>query len=364
MPPAPLPAPDPEPSWSGDEEDSAAYLGELMAAAAAGEELTAGDISGAGFGQDGTAHQMHPGPVLATLVHAATTDGKILATLSDDDLTGVIAAVRRIGSFAAWAEMTAIREFATRPDPRRPAPAPGPAPGAAPGDRGGARGVDARDPAAAVAGLPGGPRVREFAAEALAPDLHLSWQTAASQIVYACTVAARLPVTFAALRAGKIHPVHLRIIEDETAYLAGKYLAEADAKLAAAGQSKTFGELRYHAHRLVLKLDPESALRRKNEARKDAHVRPFREASGNAGMSARELPPTRSWRRGSTWTSGPGTCAQPASPAPCKNSASRPDGAHRKSPVLLGESPRLTELYITRLVMCSHGLCRRVVVVS
>ncbi len=26
--------------------------------------------------------------------------------------------------------------------------------------------------------------------------------------------------------------------------------------------------------------------------------------------------------------------------------------------------PSLTELYITRLVMCSHGLCRRVVVVS
>ena len=67
MPSAPFPTPDPdapepagsrsapaggsdgdpqpsEPPWSGDEEDSAAYLGELMAAAAAGEELTAGDI--------------------------------------------------------------------------------------------------------------------------------------------------------------------------------------------------------------------------------------------------------------------------------------------------------------------------------
>jgi hypothetical protein len=156
-----------------DEEDSAAYLEELMAAVAAGEELTAGDISGAGFGQDGTAQQMHPGPVLATLVHAATTDEKILATLSDDDLIGVIAAVRRIGSFAAWAELTAVREFATRPDPRRPAPDPG-APGAKPGARG-VRGVDARDPNAAVADLPGRPKVREFAADELAPDLHLSW---------------------------------------------------------------------------------------------------------------------------------------------------------------------------------------------
>jgi hypothetical protein len=141
MPPAPFPDPDPdtpepvgsrpvpdggndcapEPSWSGDdEEDGAAYLGELMAAAAAGEELTAGDIAGAGFGQDGTAGQLRPGPVLATLVHAATTDEKILATLPDEDLIGVITAVRRIASFVAWAEMTAVREYATRPDPRRP----------------------------------------------------------------------------------------------------------------------------------------------------------------------------------------------------------------------------------------------------
>ena len=147
MPPAPSPAPDPDdpepagsrpvpadgndgapepPEASGfpppgdDEDDSADYLGELMAAAAAGEDLTAQDIAGAGFGEDGTAHQLRPGPVLATLVHAATTDEKILATLSDDDLVGIITAVRRIGSFAAWAEMTAIREFATRPDGRRP----------------------------------------------------------------------------------------------------------------------------------------------------------------------------------------------------------------------------------------------------
>src|SRR5580692_12553265 len=175
MPPAPPPAPDPdapEPSGSGsgsdgagsrpapaggnggaaeppeasgfplpgdDEEDSADYLAELMAAAAAGEDLTAQDIAGAGFGEDGTAHQLRPGPVLATLIHAATTDEKILATLSDDDLVGVITAVRRITSFAAWAELTAIREFATRPDPRHPAaPAGSPSPSGSGSGSGGA----------------------------------------------------------------------------------------------------------------------------------------------------------------------------------------------------------------------------------
>src|ERR1700689_4427999 len=134
----------------GDEEDdSAAYLGELMAAAAAGEELTAADVSGAGFGVGGTAQQLLPGPVLATLVHAATTDEKVLATLSDDDLAGVIAAVRRIGSFAAWAELTAIREYATRPGtppPGRGPRFPRPCPGAGfPGSRRG-RGGPARPP--------------------------------------------------------------------------------------------------------------------------------------------------------------------------------------------------------------------------
>jgi len=52
----------------------------------------------------------------------------------------------------------------------------------------------------------------------------------------------------------------------------------------------TFGELRHAAHKLVLKLDPEAARKRKEAARSEAHVRRFREASGNAGLVARELP--------------------------------------------------------------------------
>ena len=47
--------------------------------------------------------------------------------------------------------------------------------------------------------------------------------------------------------------------------------------------------MRYAAHRLVLKPDPEAAQRRKEAARREAHVRPFRESSGNAGMVAREM---------------------------------------------------------------------------
>ena len=107
---------------------------------------------------------------------------------------------------------------------------------------------------------------------------------------YATTVATRLPETFAALGAGRIHPVHVRIIEDETSVLTDEDAAKADKVLAEAAPGMTFGELRYAAHKLVLKLDPEAARKRKEAARREAHVRRFREDSGNAGMVARELP--------------------------------------------------------------------------
>ncbi|MDQ2815403.1 MAG: hypothetical protein M3Z75_27050 [Actinomycetota bacterium] len=60
--------------WSEDDWDGAAYTRELVAAVAAGEDLTTEDISQAGFGEDGVTDQMYPGPALAALVHAATTD--------------------------------------------------------------------------------------------------------------------------------------------------------------------------------------------------------------------------------------------------------------------------------------------------
>jgi len=203
---------------------------------------------------------MGPGPVLAALVHAAVgRDGAALASLPDDELLRVIRAARRMESRAVWTHLAAVREFAARRT-------------AAPGS-------------ASRCGF------REFAAEELAWDLNLTAQAAEDQMAYACAVADRLPRTFAALAAGQIHPVHVLIIDNETALLSPEDAAQADEVLAQAAQSKTFGQLRRSAHRLVLKLDPDSARRKKEEAKKDAHVRRFREDSGNAGMVAREMPP-------------------------------------------------------------------------
>ena len=109
-------------------------------------------------------------------------------------------------------------------------------------------------------------------------------------MTYATSVATRLPRTFAALHAGRIHPVHLQIIQDETSILTDADAATADKLLAEAAPGMTFSEVRSAAHQLVLKLDPEAARKRKEAAKRDTHVRPFREQSGNAGMIGRELP--------------------------------------------------------------------------
>ena len=215
--------------------------------------VPAGSFDADRFAQSGPAADMPPDPLLATIIDTVTgPDGPGVATLSDDQLIGVIAGIRRLESRAAWYTLTAVAEFAARYGNE-------------------------------VAGA-------QFAADQLACELHLTSRSAAVLLDYATAVAARLPRCLAALYAGLLHPVHLRIIEEETRVLSPEDAATADAALAGTAGALTFGKLRSAAHRMVLKLDPEAAARQKDAGRRNAHVQPFREPSGNAGMIARELP--------------------------------------------------------------------------
>ena len=246
--PFPDPGPDDaEPDGFPSAEDGPG-LGQGLYVTLPAEQLTL-----SGFAQGGASDTMAPGALLATVVDTVTgEDGSGLVGLSDDQLLGIISAARRLESRSAWTLMAAVGEFARR----------------------------------AGTGLEG-----EFAADELACELRMSQQSAAGQMDFASSVARRLPETFAALAAGRIHPVHLRILEDETRILTDADAAKADAVLAGAAAGMTFGELRYAAHKLILTLDPDAARKRKEAARREAHVRRFREESGNAGMVARELPP-------------------------------------------------------------------------
>src|SRR5579871_6433132 len=214
--------------------------------------LPAGQLTLAGFCQGGVSDTMAPGPLLAAIVDTVTGEaGSGLPCCSDDQLLGVLSGARRQRSRDEWLLLSAVAEFARR----------------------------------AGTGLDG-----EFAADELAFELHMSQPSAAGQMAYATAVATRLPQLFAALGAGLIDPFQLRMIEEETRYLSDADAATADAALARAAPGLTFGETRSAARKLALKLDPDLARKRKDAAKRDAHVRRFQEESGNAGMVARELP--------------------------------------------------------------------------
>ena len=233
---------------AAEEEDDPGFTGQGLYVCLPPEQLTL-----AGFAQGGQADTMTPGPLLSTVVHTVTgEDGQGLPGCSDDQLMGIISAARRQAARDEWTVMAAMAEYASRHSGTKP--------------------------------------LDEFAADELAFELHLTPLSAAEQMEYSTTVTTRLPKTFAALAAGRIHPVHLRIIEDETSILSDKDAATADKHLAEAAPGMTFGEVRSAAHKLVLKLDPEAVRKRKEAGKRQTHVRPFRENSGNAGMVARELP--------------------------------------------------------------------------
>ncbi|HLK72450.1 MAG TPA: DUF222 domain-containing protein [Streptosporangiaceae bacterium] len=230
--------------------------------------LPAEELTLEGFAEDGRADTMAPGPLLAAVVGTVTgDDARGLKGTSDDQLTGIISASLRLASQNAWTLLAALAEFASR----RPA---------------------SRDQGVRATGAPSHvpDGISVFAADELTGVLNRTWQSIAGELSYAKAVTERLPRTFAALGAGRIHPVHLQIIEDETRFLKPEDAARADEILAQQAPSLTFGKLRSAAHRLMLKLDPEAAQRRKEAARRETHIRAFREASGNAGLIAREMP--------------------------------------------------------------------------
>jgi uncharacterized protein DUF222 len=237
------PVPD-EPPGSGLRGDAGEGIQQGLYVTLPAEELTL-----EGFAEDGRADTMAPGPLLAMVLGAVAGEGgEGLAGLSDDQLIGFLSGTRRMESQMAWAKMAALAEFASRP------------------------------------------RRQDFAADEIASAFRLTWLSAAAEIDYARTVKRRLPATFAALGAGKLHPVHVKIIEDVTSILSDQDAAIADELLAGMAQSKTYGELRRAAARLVLRLDPEAVRKRKEQARGQARVRSFREESGNAGITGREMP--------------------------------------------------------------------------
>src|SRR5262249_33374331 len=238
-------------------------LGEAGGVDLAGLAAMAGPdgLGGEAFAQDRAADVLRPGPVLAALTEQAAGD---LGRLSDNQLLGAVSAARRLANRAEYLELSAIAEFTRRRQEQFEA-------------------SKARKD-------PRGCREGGLGDAELAIELVTSINAARDQMDLAADLASRLPDTFTGLAAGRIDAGRVRTIWYYTRFLTDEDAAAADRILAAAAPGLRPDQLARKAAALEMRLDPDAAKRRKDDAGRDhQRIETRREHSGNATLAGREL---------------------------------------------------------------------------
>ena len=232
-----------EPPDFGDPDDA---VPEVLDAGFTHRYPTAG---AAGFAAGGPLDQMLPGADLAWQAGMARRAG--LDSLSDDELIGFLSASRRLASWAAALEHDATAEL----DARR-------------------AGSDGRE--------------GEHVAAELAAALTLTGRSAQAQLDLSRQLE-RLPQTAALLAAGIIDRPRAIVITAELALLPAGAAAEVENLIAPRAGAMTTGRLRAACQRAVIACDPQAAIRRREQAEKDARVECWAEAAGTAALAGRDL---------------------------------------------------------------------------
>ena len=221
----------------------------------------AASLSRPGFGQDGAADVLPPGPLLASLTEEAILS---LASLSDNELVGVLRATRRQVSREQYKQVLVTAEYGRR---RR-----------------------AAFEDAAQRGVPVGCRPGGFPGEELAIELVTTRAEAGHRIDDAADLTTRLPLTLAGMAAGEIDEERAGWIAVYTRSLSPADAARADAVLAADALDLHAEQVARKAAALEKKLAPEAVKARKESAKRaEQRVEARLEASGNASLSGREM---------------------------------------------------------------------------
>jgi Domain of unknown function (DUF222) len=236
----------------GDEEDQeAAFAAEQEALDAA----TAVPVDLAGP----IAESMPPGPGLAAWLSNIS-----LQNSSDRDLPGIVAAYRRVASWAQAAELAAVATIASR--------------SAARDQR---IGVDS-------AGKPA--QVTPEAAAQVALALVMSQPGALSWMSLAVRLRWQLSATGAALCAGTMDLTRARLIAEATSMLPDDVARAVEGRVLPMAAEQTWGQLRASLRRAVIAEDPEGAERRRQEAERRAQVSLYPDEEGTATLTGSCLP--------------------------------------------------------------------------
>jgi hypothetical protein len=210
-----------------------------------------GGFAAGGFTPGGVLDQMLPGGDLAAHLAAARRAG--YGQLTDTQTCGVIAACRRLASWAAEGELTAIASLAAR--------------------------------RATPSGRPGDHTDAEIGAL-----LRLTPRRAA-ELTGLARDFARLPQTRALLAAGIIDRDRAKKIIEGLSVLDDDDAALVEDNVTREAGEQTTGQLQRRVDTAVKAHDPQAAARRKEKALKDARVEVWAEAGGTAALAGRDLPP-------------------------------------------------------------------------
>jgi len=221
--------------------------------------------------------------VLGQFAEEAAGPGDRYPGASDAELGGVICAWDRVEAYASARKHAATAELIRRR----------PAEGCAP--QGPAQMPEACD---------------EFTARELASILGKSRAAAADMLSLAEELEVNLPGTKAAFRAGILNQRKAAVIASATAVLDPGEARAAEAMVLGRAGTLTPPGLRAAISRAVLEVAPGQARQRREHEAKKTRVEQWAEASGNAGLAGRELPPAQvlaADQRVTAWATAAGT---------------------------------------------------------
>jgi hypothetical protein len=226
-----------------------------------------------GFSQGGNLDTMAPSVRLAAVLEQAAGAGQRYAGLDDDQLTGAMGRWAAVESYICSQKLLSVVELVRR--------------------RGiAALGVPERAADAAPA-VPAG--WDESVGAEVAQALGISKQAADKLVDLAVALATRLTATAAALAAGQVDYLKAKIMAEVTAPLTDEaaWNAEKLALMQVGGTfaGKTPGELRKLIEKASIAADPDAAVKRREQAERDARVSSWREPEGTMAIQASGLNP-------------------------------------------------------------------------
>ena len=215
---------------------------------------------GCGFADGGALDVLAAGLPLAGFAEDAHD---ALTQITDDELIGLIAAWRRLSSWASARELAAVAELARRrPEDGTPPAAPG--------------------------GLPY--QLSEFIPDEVAAALTLTRVAAQAETGLALELAGVLRATGAALESGRIDLPKAKILSDGTGGLPAAHAAAVEAAVLPDAPGMTTAQLRRAVAAAILAVDPDAARQQREEAVRHARVDCWPDPVGTATLAGYNLP--------------------------------------------------------------------------